>query len=138
MGWLARIAGASWFIYVKLAFFAAIVIAAAVIAWRLRGAQADEEQQKAVDAAVAQIQKDLDQEREWRGFYQGLADNQLTDLLNKLNTISGQVSQVKANLKVERAKNPEFYAQKLPEGGYAEWMRARSLVAAPAPSASQP
>ncbi len=141
MGWItstvAKVTGASWFIWIKLAAVGVIVAGACWVTWKVQGAYAKEHEERAVNAAVEQIQKDLDAERTNRKFYQALADEKLADLLKSITKLRIDQAKIGRDLAEARKESPEFYDQPLPPKGYEAWKRARELAGA-SPAASSP
>lgn len=142
MKWIAsifgKVAASPLFIYLKMALIAAAIAAAGTIAWKVRGAAAKVEQEKAVASAVAQANKDLAEERRITGVYRDLTDQRLAKLLQLVSNIKIENKTITNNIRTEAARDPKFYSQQLPEGGYKEWLRARALVAPAASAASSP
>ncbi len=127
----SALVGSPWFLYFKLGLVAAAVAGSAYLAWDYRGAIAERETQTAVNTAVTTavkvIQKDLDTERAFRTFYQGLADEKYEKLMKSFANIRVEHRTIQNNIYQEIEKNPEFYKLPLPPGGYEEWKKARAL-----------
>ena len=49
----------------------------------------------------------------------------MTDFLKRLDNIKVTNTTITRNITTERASNPEFYNQPLPDGGRAQWEAAR-------------
>lgn len=135
---LGAIAANPWFIYVKLALGALLLAGAGYIAWNIRGAIAETEKTAAVNDAVAGIQKQLEEERKLRAKFEDLADTKLEALLKSISNIRTEFRVITNDLTTERASNPQFYEQQLPEGGLNQWKRARELLKSSNPSPAQP
>lgn len=133
---LATVAAKPWFLYVKLAAVAALVAGGAWVAWTIKGSFAEEEKRQAVEDAVSSIQEQLRVEQETRAIWEGIAAGTNSEILASLKSIAGTAGQLRKDFAKERASNPQFYEQPLPEGGYNAWMKARSLVVSPAASAA--
>lgn len=132
---LAKYAAAPWFLYLKIALVAVLAAGAAWVAWKVRGSYAEREKTEAVNAAVQSINEQLRIEQQTRAVWEGIATGNQTEIIDRLKLISGATGQIRKDIAKERAINPEFYGQKLPEGGYNQWMKARALVVSPAASA---
>jgi uncharacterized membrane-anchored protein YhcB (DUF1043 family) len=116
------------FLYVKIitvVLFAALV---GYLSWIVRGNFAEDEKRVAVNNAVQSIKKELDLEREMRSKYETIAKNQLDALLKSISKLQKDFKDVSNDVASERAKNPKFYTQPLPEQGYLQWKRARELL----------
>ena len=135
IAWVAKIAGASWFIYVKLAFVAALVVGAVFLTWKVRSAMAKEDQDKAVAAATKEISVQLDTERAARAAAESWSNEKLDGLLKSLSILQAQQAQIKDGIAKERLANKKFYEQALPPGGFEQWKNARAL-AGPSPASS--
>ena len=128
MSFLRLISASPWFIYLKLAALAALVAGAGYTAWSIRGAYADREKTEAVDKAVAAIQKDLDAERKLRGEYETFTNDKVEALMKSISKLQNDFKGVAGNIAKERASNPQFYEQPIPDGGYAQWQKAKELL----------
>lgn len=127
----------AYLVYIKLGVVALLVGGAAWVSWQLRSSSIEEEKREAVESATKQLQKDLDTERWLRGKFEALADKKLEDLLISISNIKVEHTTITNNITKEREAHKEFYSQKLPAGGYEEWMKARALVAPPVASSPQ-
>lgn len=135
---LKSLLAAPWFIYVKLALVASLVAGSAWVAWSLRDAKAVKEQAEAVSAVQEKYQKDLDNERWMRGEFQRLVDDHLAALLKSVSNIQQQSLDINKRVEQELRRNPDFYKQALPPGGYEEWKRARQLAGSSTASSPRP
>lgn len=150
---LSAITGSPLFLYFKLGIVAAAIAGASYIAWDYRGALNEKEKQEAVNnavrTAVSKIEKDLEIERGLRQVYQSLAESKYEQLLKSFANIRVEHTTIEKNIYHEIEKNPLFYSQPLPPGGYEQWKRARALsqgsvseppspLASPSPGASLP
>lgn len=112
----------------------------AYIAWDYRGAIAQEEKEQAVkdatSALVDRIEKKLDDERAAREEYRAQVDATLASTQEALARVNGTITKANAALAADRAKNVQFYAQPLPDGGRTAWLTARAAAAAPAASSA--
>lgn len=135
---LASITSAPWFIYAKLAIAAILLAGAGYLAWHIRGVIAEQEKVEAVNAAVASIEKQLEDERKLRAKFEDLADTKLEALLKSISNIRNEFRSITTDLAKERASNPQFYEQQLPEGGLNQWKRARELLRSSNPQPVQP
>jgi hypothetical protein len=115
-------------LYIKLAIIGMLVAGSVWATWELRGAGIAQEKQEAVDDAVTEITKQYNQEKEWRAYYQKLSDEKLTTILNRITEIKVEHKTITNNITKEIERDPKFYGQALPEGGRAEWLKARELV----------
>lgn len=135
---LGSIVAAPWFIYVKLALAAIVIVGAGYLAWHVRGVIAEKEKAEAVNAAVASIEEQLKNERQLRAKFENLADSKLEALLKSISNIHTEFKSITTDLAKERASNPQFYEQSLPEGGLNQWKRARELLRSSNPQPIQP
>lgn len=117
-----------YMIWIKVAAVAALVAAAAYLAWDYRGAISEREQQAAVDGAVKGIKVQLENERLWRVHYQDLAEKQLAGLSDQIGNIKIEHVTITQTVREEVKANPKFYQQPLPDKGYEQWLKARALA----------
>lgn len=110
----------------------AAIVGASYAAWHVRGIKAENDQRKAVDAAVtaavSTIQKQLDEERKLRVVVQTQMNQRLDRILKSISNIEVKHTTITNNITQEREVHKEFYVQELPPGGYEEWKRAREMV----------
>lgn len=126
---------APYLLYIKLGIVAALIAGAATIAWKVRSATAQKDQDKAVAAATKEISGKLDVERTARAKAETQSNEKLDALLISISILQAQQSQIKEGIAKERQANKKFYAQALPPGGYEQWKQARAL-AGPSPASS--
>jgi hypothetical protein len=127
-----------YFLYIKLGVVAALMAGGAYIAWELKAAQAQKAQDLAVSSAVSQIQSKLDEERKMRANIETVVDAKLTALFTAIANIQVVNKTITNNITKERASDPKFYEQQLPDRGYAQWKAARALATGLPASASTP
>ena len=114
----------------------AVAIAAAIgvpswAAWKLGNASGKEEVQESADKQVAQMRWDMQQllikQTQLTDHYQTLADDSYAKLMDKLGHIKVEHVTITKNITTERAANPDYYEQRMPDGGIKEWEAARKL-----------
>lgn len=138
IAWFAKIAGASWFIYLKLAIVVALIAGAVFLTWNVRSAMAKKDQDKAVATAVKEISRELDVERTARAKAETTSNEKLDALLILISNVQVQQAQLKEGIAKERLANKKFYEQALPPGGFEQWKKARALAGSSPASSPSP
>ncbi len=114
----------------------AVALAAAIggpawAAWKLGNSSGKEEVRDDAEKQVAQMRWDMQQllmkQTQLTDHYQGLADETYAALMEKLGNIKVEHVTITRNITTERATNPDYYEQKVPDGGIKEWEAARQL-----------
>lgn len=116
----------------------AALCAGAYGSWQIKSHYAEIDKTKAVAAATTAAQKEIDKERELRQKYQQLVDVKMEELLKSISNIKVEHTTITRNITKEIQVNREFYVQKLPDGGFEQWKRARALVSPVSAAASSP
>jgi hypothetical protein len=93
-------------------------------AWQWRAGIARTEVQAAIDMKDAEIQRERDATKKWRDKATALSD-EAREAKSKANMVTATAT---AEIKHERAANPKFYEQAIPDGGAKQWEEARKLM----------
>lgn len=106
----------------------AIAGASFYAAWTWQNDRREAAVNEAVAKTVKEAQEAIDAERKLTASYRDLAEGKVSQLLEKLSKIKVQSVTITNNITKEVEANPVFYNQPIPEKGYEEWMRAKSLI----------
>lgn len=134
--------GGPWLLYIKIALVTAILGGVAFASWHVRALIAARDQDKAVSTAVTNVvevlQSRLAEERKLRQHFETVANNGVDALMKSISTLRKNYAVLGQSLAKERASNPSFYLQPLPEAGYEQWKKARALFGPSAAASSPP